>query len=1639
MQALISNAKALAKRWALPLGVLVVLLAISIVLMLSVRSGSFYPTVVWPERLSASTQGQLVVTVHATEDHQTIMLPGTKVTLLEFPSDKRYYSIRRQAELLADGASMREVSVATTDAQGRAVLSLPAVRPSGTPNTLWEPKDGQVRLALKLENERGVKVLVRDYNAPPKVRLIMSTDRPLYQPGQTIHMRALGVDPDSGKPVKGPVRWVVRDPRGNQVLREDGALSDGGGIASMSLPLDSRCIQGTWSLTVEHAGITASAKVEVRPFRLPRFKTTVTLDKPKVVPGAVLAGQINALYTYGDPVAQAQVDGRVVYTNNTGRTESAQFEGQTDDQGTMRFDWQVPGGIRPGSRLDVQAIVTTEAGRAERGKTSASVAGTKASLELLAAGASGWRPNILNPGFAIVTGPDGRPMANAQVSLTLPESKTERSITTTTDASGAARFEWIPPTNVRPLKIRAEVSPPEGRPFKRDITVRLSYKDELILTAPTVLARVGEPFELSLSPHTTGLTAVAFNRGYPVASAPVSQRGNLVSITPGPEARGLTEVVLIDSSGRARGRLPIWVSQRGGDTVEVKTDAPQYTPGQAASVALAFDPGQGQDKPEVPVRFGLVAVDEALYALKERASVPLTVLLREEPARVAQVNSALGRLDFEARGLAAEVEAVRFAQRFGQSSYNQYSASDVSRYYMREIRRPLLEGWLIVLSLLLLGCGFVASRSAWRAWSKQALSWRRTGAMVGVSLMAMVAAGFLGAISEETLLGGVLVWSGVVLCWLVAAVVVKGRQHLALWMEMILLMGLLTPLALMMLDVLGSISGPVEVVLAVAWGLPAALLAVQMVGWAFVLHAAELRKPGFGLMTFGGVLLGGFVLSLGLLGTVRYEGGMMQKSAAPMSADSAVMEEERDADGESFGDDGPPKASKPDAGAAKGGPRVREFFPETMVWAPEVLSDADGKAKVDLQIPDSITTWRLEATATAWDGRFGDARLGVKVWQPFFVELELPTDLTVGDTAQIPVSLINNHADGLKTALEATGEGALEVVQSPESVDVEAGGRALVTLVVRAVRPGAGSVTIKAVPEGGKAGDAVRRVARVRPDGRQLAQTQSGIIRQGWRGQVEAPQAAIKESTSASAAVFPSAVSDAFDGLDAMLRGPTGCFEQTSSATFPNVMILRALRQVDPEAWPGGAKAHRKALLKANKLMSLGHQRMLRFMHGSGGFMLYPPKDGVDRKPEVMLTAYGVMQLAQMATVHPVDEQVVARAVRWLVSRQNANGTWPVYANRVSGGSGKRDGDPAQLRSTAFVTLALLDSPERARQQKAIDKALDYLATKLDQSGAPDTLAMAVAAFDKAGREQDAKRIAQRLASLVRREGDVAWWSPSGATWMGGVGRYGDTEATALAAWALLSVEAHAELLTPAMRFLAQRRSPWGGWGTTQATVWSLRALEKLRSIDSGGPVTVSMWLDAQPWEGVGGEGSQWVTKPGDALVRRFEADPLSGPGQIEVKASRRTAAMAQATVRYAVPWSSELAKVEGERLEVVLDARSEQVARGEALEVTVKVSNPGRDGYGATIVELPLAPGAFVDADQFEAWQQAGQIDAFEVLPTHVRLYVPSFRALGQRTWTYQMRPLVRGQYALPPARAYIFYAPEPMTEVAGGRVEVR
>src|SRR5207245_1993599 len=122
---------------------------------------------------------------------------------------------------------------------------------------------------------------------------------------------------------------------------------------------------------------------------------------------------------------------------------------------------------------------------------------------------------------------------------------------------------------------------------------------------------------------------------------------------------------------------------------------------------------------------------------------------------------------------------------------------------------------------------------------------------------------------------------------------------------------------------------------------------------------------------------------------------------------------------------------------------VRADFTETLYWHPAVVL-AGGKGEVKFNLCDSVTSFRVAVVGHTLDGRLGaftgtlDSRL------PFTIDPKVPVEVSSTDKIDLPVTVVNNTADGREVTLKVAALAGLKLRDGSEKetrLNVAAGER----------------------------------------------------------------------------------------------------------------------------------------------------------------------------------------------------------------------------------------------------------------------------------------------------------------------------------------------------------------------------------------------------------------------------------------------------------------------------------------------------------------------------------------------------------------------------------------------------------------------
>jgi A-macroglobulin TED domain/Alpha-2-macroglobulin family/MG2 domain/Carboxypeptidase regulatory-like domain/A-macroglobulin receptor binding domain/Macroglobulin domain MG3 len=728
-------------------------------------------------------------------------------------------------------------------------------------------------------------------------------------------------------------------------------------------------------------------------------------------------------------------------------------------------------------------------------------------------------------------------------------------------------------------------------------------------------------------------------------------------------------------------------------------------------------------------------------------------------------------------------------------------------------------------------------------------------------------------------------------------------------------------------------------------------------------------------------------------------------------------------------------------------PRLREYFPDTLLWQPQLETDKQGRAQMRFKLADNITTWKLSVVGSTVDGEIGIAEKEFTAFQPFFAEHDPPKVLTEGDEIALPVVLRNYLERSQSVNAEIKPESWFELL-SPgrKQVEVKAGDAGNVIFDFRAVasvNDGKQRITVF----GSDASDAIEKPVGVHPDGEEIAGIASAIFADNGVLDIVVPEAAIKGSVRAELKIYPNLMAHALEGIEGILQRPYGCAEQTISSTYPNVMLLRYL---EPQGERLSAPM-RKVAEKARGYARKGYEKLLGYRSENGGFAYWGRGDA-----DAALTAYALRFLSGARDFIEVDQDVIEGARKFLIDQQQIDGRWIA---RFWGGD--EDAKRTSL-NTAFIACVLAMEGKRPAGDKthsaAVRPALDYLAKRIEEIDEPYLIASyALAAID-AGETAGADRAVAKLRALAREEAGTTYWHLESNTPFYGWGLAGRIETTALAVKALKRAEAldgkqagerreSAALTDRGLLFLLRNKDRYGVWLSTQATI---NVLDTLISLNEAEPLKSGPSGKAEIF--INGKRADSVVMPsGGQLANPLTIDlsPFLNRGQnkVEIRRARDAArASAQIVETHYELWGQgaaerrenvELRNSSALRLSVNHDRVGAKV--GEEIICSVVAERIGHRGYGMMLAEIGLPPGADVDRESLEqAVKGSGRgINHYDVLPDRVIFYL--WPPAGGVKFDFRFRPRYGIKAKTAPSVLYDYYNPEARAVVAPAQFIVK
>lgn len=693
---------------------------------------------------------------------------------------------------------------------------------------------------------------------------------------------------------------------------------------------------------------------------------------------------------------------------------------------------------------------------------------------------------------------------------------------------------------------------------------------------------------------------------------------------------------------------------------------------------------------------------------------------------------------------------------------------------------------------------------------------------------------------------------------------------------------------------------------------------------------------------------------------------------------------------------------------APNGKEERSNFNTTVFWEHTVVTDKDGKAKIQFQNNDAVSAFRIIAEGMSASGDIGRKEITYHTLLPFSLDTRLPNFLGFEDTLRIPIRVTNNTMNKISARLSLDiPKQLISLSQTLQNIEVEAGQTITVPAsVVPLAIAGEFPVTIS-IESNGRC-DKITQNIKVHPVGFPVRFSRSG---KDINKTIDIPVREMERGSMKGEITFVTNVlDDLFRGVENMLQEPHGCFEQVSSSTFPNILALQYLRKT--------GKSNFLVEKKALNYIASGYRQLAAYEIRSGGFEWF----GHDPAHEA-LSAFGLIEFTEMQKVYDgVNAQMVDCTKAWLLKRRDGKGGF--NQNRGKYGFSAA---PAEVNN-AYIVYALSESGVNGVDQEYMHSLTYAHETKDMYLGA--LMANAAVNFNKM---DDFRKLSERFSKAVDEYGFQNLPAQTSVTYS-----YGTSLSNEVAAlWALALMKApnpDFKMITRCLEFLGENKR-FAMYGSTQATYLSLKAVTEyntlIKSKRSDGTIAIRINNEKSTRADFNADTHENI------IVNDFVSKLKQGTNKLEI---------AFENTREALPYSVDLTwnsktpvSSEDCKLRVETSLKRSEVPVNETVRLSIKLKNVTQAGVPMSVALIGIPAGLSLQSWQLKELRDKQAFDFYEIIDNKLAIYYRELGPSETREINLDLKAELPGSFLSVASCAYLYYTSEFQHWVAGTKVEVR
>ncbi len=690
-------------------------------------------------------------------------------------------------------------------------------------------------------------------------------------------------------------------------------------------------------------------------------------------------------------------------------------------------------------------------------------------------------------------------------------------------------------------------------------------------------------------------------------------------------------------------------------------------------------------------------------------------------------------------------------------------------------------------------------------------------------------------------------------------------------------------------------------------------------------------------------------------------------------------------------------------------PEERTDFRKTIYWNPVVQTDEFGKAELEFYNSDAITSFKITAEGIGFNGTIGRKVKNYATKKLLNVDFKSPNYMVLEDTVLLPITISNDTDAAIEADLELILPEHLKRVGDFEKhITIPANGSVFKTVAVVPLKKSEKSmVEIRVHSE--NLSDVVKKEVTILSPYFPVATSISGSKSQAFEFEIND---LVDGSLHAEFDLYTDVIGDVMNGIESLIREPYGCFEQTSSSTYPNIMVLQYLKET--------GKNNPEIETKALDFIDRGYKRLISFETKENGFEWFG-----HTPPHETLTAYGILEFTEMKQVYNgVDQAMIDRTVAWLMSRKDGKGGF----NKSEKGYDSFASSPADV-ANAYIVYAITEAGIDA------DLNLEYRTALREAIHTNDSYKMAMLALasDNLNMPANYEVLLKKLKSNIS-EYDFEKL-PVENTITRSYGNAKNIETVAFTLLALMrETNPDRALITKGIQYLVNKREH-NRFGSTQSTAMALKALinytknQKEKILESNDTVELTI------------NGNKISKNLNDATNGNLSIADLQsylkeGKQRVEIRFKNENNAYPYSLN---VGWDSYLPNSSSEsplRFSTKISEIAHQV--GDNVSMSIELKNTQNNGLGMVTSIIGIPSGTTAQPWQLKELLEQEKVAYYEVFDNYLVLYWRSFEPTETKTIRLDLKADIAGSYQAPASTAYLYYGDEHKTWIKGNAIEI-